>query len=246
MKTSKKGKEINLLLYKEYLDLNIRQYIKWNVSEAPHAIIIGSTGSGKTYLCKLLLGKLALHICDSELYICDFKGDDDFSFLDKFNCFYRYMECKDGLQQFYERFKARQEGQDKNRNMIVLFFDEWASYCNSLDKKAIEEEKKKLSNLLMLGRSFNVHVVISQQRADAVYFSSARDNFNLVIGLGNLSEESKNMLFHEFKSDMNSNQRQGTGYLLINGSGLTEIQVPKIQSNEKLENKIKEGVTRNE
>lgn len=128
--------------------------------------------------------------------------------------------------------------------MLVLFFDEWASYCNILDKKAVEEEKKKLSTLLMLGRSFRIHVIVSQQRADAQYFGTARDNFNLVIGLGNLSEESKNMLFHDFKEQMQSDRNLGTGYMLTNGTNLTPIIVPTINSMEKLHRTIRQGVMR--
>lgn len=236
--------DINIILNEKFALRSFSEFIKWSTEKAPHIILVGATGSGKTYFSKLLLGKVALHIPDSQLYVCDFKGDDDFAFLKGCSRFYRFMECSQGLQQFYERFQKRQNGEEDNRNMIVLFFDEWASYCNSLDKKVIEEEKKKLSNLLMLGRSFNVHVIVCQQRADATFFNSARDNFNLVIGLGNLSEESKNMLFHEFKSEMLPNRTRGTGYMLTNGSNLTAIQVPKISDMKKLENTIKKGVVR--
>lgn len=96
----------------------------------------------------------------------------------------------------------------------------------------------------MLGRSFHVHVIVSQQRADAVYFNAARDNFNLIIGLSNLSEESKNMLFHEYKEQMLPDRKQGTGYMLTNGTDLTAIVVPKINNMQKLHNTIKQGVTR--
>ncbi|WP_160690743.1 cell division protein FtsK [Clostridium sp. C2-6-12] len=231
--------DIDILFNQKYLSFGISEIITWNPEIAPHIITIGSTGSGKTYFTKLLLGKIALKVPDSQIYICDFKGDDDFSFLDNCSRFYRFMNCSIGLQQFYEHFQKRQKGEEKNNNMIVLFFDEWASYCNSLDKKMIEEEKKKLSNLLMLGRSFRVHVIISQQRADATYFNSARDNFNFVVGLGNLSEESKNMLFHEFKSEMLPDRKQGTGYMLTNGSNLISIQVPTISNMQKLQKTIK-------
>ncbi len=128
--------------------------------------------------------------------------------------------------------------------MLVLFYDEFGAYCNSLDKKVAEDEKKKLATLAMLGRSFRMHILISMQRADASYFNSSRDNFNLVIGLGNLSEESKNMLFHEYKDDMLPDRKQGTGYMLTNGTALTAVQVPTISNMTKLESFIKQGVTR--
>jgi len=236
---------INILYDEKWLTLGITRFITWLPAEAPHAVVCGSTGSGKTYFSKLLLGKLSLYEPDAKIYLNDFKGDDDFLFLSGCKRFYRYDACKDGLQQFYEQFQSRQSGEDKSRNMLILFFDEWAAYCNSIDdKKQLEAEKKKLANCLMLGRSFRCHVAISQQRCDAIYFSAARDNFNLVIGLGNLSEEAKNMLFHEFKKDMLPDRKRGTGYMLTNGANLTSIQVPAITNWQKLHDTIKYGVTR--
>lgn len=236
--------KIDILINEHYSTFGIRDNISWNPERAPHMIIIGATGSGKTYFSQLLLAKIALHVPDSQIYVCDFKGDDEFAFLHNCTRFYRFMDCSEGLQQFYLRFQNRQQGDEKNKNMIVLFFDEWSSYCNTLEKKVIEEEKKKLSNLLMLGRSFNIHLVVSQQRADAAYFNTARDNFSIVIGLSNLSEESKNMLFHEFKNEILPDRRQGTGYMLTNGTDLTAIQVPTISNMAKLQATIKTGVMR--
>lgn len=237
---------LNILLNEKFKKLKILSYITWNFYKNPHVIIIGSTGSGKTYFSQLLLGKIALHVSDSEIYICDFKGDDEFEYLSECSRFYRFKDCQNGLDKFYERFIKRQNGEDKNRNMLVLFFDEWASFINSLDKKMNEEVKKKLSNLLMMGRSFNVHIVVSQQRADASYFNTARDNFNVVIALGNLSEESKNMFFHDFKDNMLPNQQQGTGYMLTNGCDFTEIRVPTIRNSKKLKDTIKTNLIKNE
>lgn len=231
--------EITIAYNNEYLSYGVKKPIKWDTSKAPHIVIIGSTGSGKTYFSKFLLGKISLYHPDTELTVCDFKGDDDFIFLSKCLNFYRYDNCIEGFNQFFLKFRNRQSNKDKSRNALVLFFDEWASYCNSQEKKKVEEEKKKLATLLMLGRSFNVHVILSQQRADASYFSSARDNFNLVVGLGNLSEESKNMLFHSFKEDIKPDRKQGTGYIIQNGSNLESIIVPRIRNAHKLHESIK-------
>lgn len=231
--------QIPILLDETYIQLNIAKWHMWEPDKAPHAVIIGATGSGKTYFSKLLLGKISLYGYNVEIFVCDFKGDTDWEFAAGCKKFYRFTECAEGLTQFYNRFTDRQQRKDISRSMLVLFFDEWASYLNYQDKKQAEEEKKKLANLLMLGRSFNVHIIISQQRADAQYFSTARDNFNLVIGLGNLSEESKDMLFHEHKKDMLPNRKRGTGYMLTNGADLKTILVPRITNMQKLHNTIK-------
>lgn len=236
--------EIPILLDETYIQLNIEKWHMWEPDKAPHAVIIGATGSGKTYFSKLFLGKTSLYANEVEIFVCDFKGDDDFSFLTGCKNYYRFTECADGLMQFYSRFTDRQQGKDTSRSMLVMFFDEWASYLNFQDKKQAEEEKKKLSNLLMLGRSFNVHVIISQQRADAQYFSTARDNLNLVVGLGNLSEESKEMLFHEYRKEMLPNRKRGTGYMLTNGTDLQAVLVPRINDMSKLHHVIKNAVSR--
>ncbi|MFA9466968.1 MAG: hypothetical protein ACERKN_22165 [Velocimicrobium sp.] len=145
---------------------------------------------------------------------------------------------------FYNQFLERQSGKDKKRNAKFLFFDEYASYLNYLPKKEAEEEKRKMSMLLMMGRSFNSHVIISQQRGDAQYFSTARDNLNVVIGLSNLSEESRDMFFSSFKKQIKADRKRGTGYMITNGTDLQKIYVPKVQNEDMLHNAIKQGVSR--
>lgn len=244
MMTSNSSPTIPILLDYVLYKIHINSWKRWEPNKAPHVIIIGATGSGKTYFAKLLLGKIALHVSDTTIFVCDFKGDDDFMFLDGYSKYYRFTECSEGLEQYYDIFVERQKHISTKRNMLILFFDEWASYLNFLDKKKAEEEKRKLSNLLMLGRSFNVHVIISQQRADAQYFSTARDNFNLIVGLGNLSPESRDMLFHDYKVKMSSDCTQGIGYMLTNGTDLAQILVPTITNMDKLHDTIKSSVNK--
>jgi chromosomal replication initiation ATPase DnaA len=73
---------INLMPDENFFLSGIAKYIKWNYQKFPHMVIFGSTGSGKTYLLKILLGRIGLHIPNAELIICDYKSDEDFSFLD--------------------------------------------------------------------------------------------------------------------------------------------------------------------
>lgn len=236
--------EIELFLQESYLKYGIRKYTLWNPATAPHIVIFGATGTGKTYATKLMLGRISKSYPDSQFFVCDFKGDSDFTFLNGEDRFFRFLDCEKGLAGFYDRFEQRQSGKDNNRHFLLLFFDEWASYTLNLDKKKTEDEKKKLATLLMLGRSFNVHVLVSQQRVDASYFNAARDNFNLVIALGNLSAEGKEMMFREFKDQMKPDRKQGTGYMLTNGTDLTPIVVPAISNMSRLNHYIKLAVER--
>lgn len=235
--------EIPLVLNEKYLQCGIEQYVTWS-DKAPHMVVFGATGSGKTYCTKLILARVSKMIKDSQFYICDFKGDNDFSYLNGTDRFFRFMECEKSLDAIMEILYKRQSNELNDRNMIILYFDEWASYILNIDKKKAEEEKKKLATLLMLGRSYNIHVMVSQQRVDASYFSSARDNFNLVIALGNLSSEGKEMMFREFKDQMKPDRKQGTGYMITNGTDFTPILVPTISDMNLVNAYIKDAVTR--
>lgn len=237
--------KIPILYDDELLKLNIEKQIVWEPDKAPHMIIIGASGSGKTYFSKLLLGKISLYVKDSEIIVNDAKGDSDFSFLSGCNNFYRFMECSKGLDAIYKRLLERQQGVEKSRHMVVYFFDEWASYLNFQDKKQAEEDKRKIANLLMLGRSFNIHVIISVQRGDAQYFANARENLNCVIGLHNLSAESKEMMFREFRHEMKPDRSRGTGYMQTNGKNLKAVCVAKVKNMNKLHQTIREAVERN-
>lgn len=235
--------EIELFLNENYLQYGIEKYVIWNPDIAPHGAIFGATGSGKTYAEKLMLARIALKCPNSQFFLCDFKGDSDFSFLAGEDRFYRYGECQKGLADFYARFLARQSGKESDRNFLLLVFDEWASYVLSMDKKAAEEEKKKLAVLLMLGRSFNIHALLCMQRLDVAYIQN-RDCIGLVLATGNLSEEGKEMMFHEYKKKMEPNRRRGTGYMLVNGADFTPFVVPEVTDFKLLNSYIQQAVKR--
>lgn len=124
-------------------------------------------------------------------------------------------------------------------------FDEWSAYLDGLDeKKHMEAQRKKLGQLLRLGRSFNYHVILGQQRMDSSYFQGFRENFNLVIGPSNFSRESRDMFFSEYKDQILPNRTRGTGYMTVNGADFTPIAVPKVNDLDKLHRTILAGVTR--
>lgn len=237
------GRTIDLVPEEAFAASGIIKYVKWDYGKFPHIAISGHTGSGKTYLLKIILGRIGLHIPQSELIICDFKGDDDFSFADGCANFYRFDRCMDGLQRAMKLLQDRQNRVVSDRHFFCLVFDEWASFLNSLDKKSADSAKQTLSMILMLGRSYDIHVILSQQRMDATHFNSSRDNFSVVFGMGTLSKEAVDMMFSEYKDVIVRSKPQGHGSLVI-GSQFKEIVVPTVHDSGRLQAAILLAVNR--
>lgn len=233
-----------ILWREDYLRLGLNIPIDWDTEAAPHGCCFGTTGSGKTYALKLLMGKLVKY-GKAMLTVCDGKGGGDFDFLKGCDR-YAAIDVTAIFDKFYDGFLARQRGEDEcPETMQVLIFDEWSAYLDGLDeKKHMEAQRRKLGQLLRLGRSFHYHVILGQQRMDSTYFQGFRENFNLVIGLSNLSRESRDMFFSEFKDQMEPDRARGTGYMTVNGASFTPVAVPHVNDIEKLHRAILAGVTR--
>lgn len=233
--------KIDLFLNETYLSHGITKWVPWDMEQAPMALCVGQSGSGKSYCCNYLLAKLYL-ATQCELYYLDYKGDIDNDYLVGAKRFYRYSECHEGLTAVYDRFIQRQNGTDHTRHVIAIFWDEYSSYCNAGDKKIIEEDKKKLGILVSMGRSFKVHCIIAQQTGHASYFNQFRDNFSLCIGMGNLSDEGRKMLFPDFAKDLPPNRSRGTGFLSFNGLKPLPFVVPKIRNRLLVQDAIRKAV----
>ena len=230
-----------ILWREDYLRQKLRIPIDWDTEAAPMGCCFGTTGSGKTYAVKLLCGKLVKY-SNAKLTVCDGKGGGDFDFLKGCDR-YAAIDVTAVFDRFYNSFLARQRGEEESRDIMCLLFDEWSAYLDGLDeKKQMEAQRKKLGQLLRLGRSFRTHVLLSQQRMDSTYFQGFRENFNLVIGLSNLSKESRDMFFSEYKEQMEPDRARGTGYMTVNGASFTPVAVPKVNDLDKLHRAILAGV----
>lgn len=209
----------------------------------PHIGIVGNSGSGKTYLTKLLLGRIGLHK-ECELILNDFKGVD-FQFLKGSPNFYQYTDVEKGLDYVYQSMLKRMSGGYPVQSLHPIFFvwDEAAAYLTSLPKKEAELQKQKLSSLLMLGRGVSICCILALQRPDAEYFNKSRDNLGHMIMLGTLSEESKRMCAYPYKNILLP-QPRGRGYLLTDGKAPRLITVPQIRDMNRLQDTIRAALRR--
>ncbi|WP_455145339.1 type IV secretory system conjugative DNA transfer family protein [Streptococcus constellatus] len=217
---------IEAFLSKKALDLGIHSPAPLPLISPPHLACFGTSGSGKTYASKLLLAKISKYF-NSCCVIADYKSDIDFEFLKNEDFCFRYREVGRWFDLGIHLLSNRQLGIDPLRIPIVLFQDEMAAYLTSLTKKERDERIHQLSQLLMLGRSFNIFVWISQQRPDSEYFGKARDNIGSKIVLGKISKEVLNMVFPDNKEEVTAQNPRGIGYVTIDGRGTEQIVCPK-------------------
>lgn len=236
-------KQIIPLVYdEEMLKLHSDIYTYWDLRKAPHAAVQGATGLGKTFLCKLMLARIGLYIPTAEITLCDFKGDDSFIFLEGCARYHKFEACMMGFDTFYNGFIHRQSGLDCSRNLRLIMYDEWGAFLNYIDKKQAEEYRKKLATILMMGRSFNYHILLAQQRLSAEDFPKVRDNLNTVITLGNPSKEVIGMFYSDLREEIKNDRGVGTGYMMTNGSDFRKIVVPAITNMAKVDYCIKRAV----
>jgi DNA segregation ATPase FtsK/SpoIIIE-like protein len=225
---------VDTFINEELLKHGYVRYIPWKLTD-PHALIVGSSGSGKSYASLLLLSRLSLYLNDLRLVVCDYKGDNCFGFLEGQSNFYRYDKCVKGIDRFYEAFKLRQSGKDTCDNYHIMFIDEYSSLILSLPKAEAEALKTKIAQIMFMGRSMRFLLIVSMQRCDSSYFpNGARENFSMTICVGSMAPELRDMAFYNFKEAVKAPKQRGHGYLLMNGTDLYHILIPEITSMEKV------------
>lgn len=206
-----------------------------SVNTNSHILTCGMSGSGKSYLTNQLLARLCIQSGEnSRVYFADFKQDDTFSYLRKCNRYYPYDKTIEALNTVYEILHNRQSGKDISRTSVTLIWDEYVANILSLiseDKKQAQEVMRKVSEILMLGRSLSVRLVVSCQRPDAIVFpTGSRLNYGIIIIVGSPIKSIYEMLIpKEYIERIGDRQfKIGEGIVLLQGSELHFIKVPVI------------------
>lgn len=214
-------------------------------------LLSGISGSGKSYMTNQLVARICIQGgSDSVCYFADFKQDDTFTHLRECPRYYPYDRTIEALDIVYDIMHKRQCGEDKSRNYVTLVWDEYMANILALlgtEKKKAEAVMHKVSEILMLGRSLYVRIVIICQRPDASAFpNGSRLNFGVIIILGASIESVYSMLMPKELIEKVGNRQfnTGEGIALLQGSDLRFIKVPVIRNENKMKAICIDALTR--
>ena len=212
-------------------------YIDLSPKSNSHILLCGMSGSGKSYLEHQLLGRLiqAERTREGEHFFSDYKGDDTFSYLQNCPRYFSYKDTLKALNIVHSRLLARQSGEDSSRNPITLIWDEYMAQALNLiseDKKAAAVVMGKVSEILLLGRSLSVRLIVACQRPDALAFpAGSRLNYGVVVVLGAAVRSIYEMLLPDHMEQVKERQfRRGEGVVLLQGSELHFLKVPTVRN----------------
>ena len=198
-----------------------------------HILLCGMSGSGKSYATNLLFAKIA-SIGEGIIYFADFKQDDSFTFLRSCPRYYPYDKTIEALEIVYETLHNRQSGKDISRIPVTLIFDEFVAYTIAMkgnDKKKADDIMRKVSEILMLGRSLAVRLVITCQRPDASAFpTGSRLNYGIILVLGAKIRSIYEMLIPDHIDKIGDRIfKIGEGIVLLQGSEMRYTKIPMVR-----------------
>ena len=204
-----------------------------------HTLLCGMSGSGKSYAENILIARIAN--TEGTVYFSDFKQDDSFSFLRNCPRYYPYDKTIEALEIVYDTLHKRQSGEDMSRSPVTLVWDEYMANILSIqgtEKKKADDIMRKVSEILMLGRSLGVRLVISCQRPDAAAFpSGSRLNYGVILIVGAPIRSIYEMLIpKEYIDEIGDRAfKRGEGVALLQGSELHFIKIPMVRDMEKMQ-----------
>lgn len=202
-----------------------------DVSKAPHLLISGETGSGKSYLLYFIMFQLILKEC--ELYVIDrkkvltkFEGilgaehvaDEEEKI---FELLHRVNSSMDQREEFFKNEYAEDLDKDfttTDFKPIFLIIDELGSLVSELESKKQKEFNKMLQSIAQRGRASGVNIIISMQQPNAQNLPTAiRDQLTFKTVLGNTDDTTRNLVFTA--SDLiDLNFDKGQGYFTNSGT----------------------------
>ncbi len=152
------------------------------VDDGPHAILIGSTGSGKTELLRLMLRELLQSDTKPDLVCIDFKGGLGLEEFRSKSLAFASDHDLEKTQKLFEWLEAELAKRELSRNRpksLVIAIDELSHLLSSVKKCA-----DVLNSIAARGRSAQMHLVMTNQNLVGVN-RALLSNVKLRVLIGN-------------------------------------------------------------
>lgn len=218
--------------YGEQSEILLNSEVIWDVKRAPHALIAGGTGGGKSTFVQYIM--LEFLKKGAEVYLLDPKRSDLFSFKQFFpdgrvgstpGQIAKIMrEVNERMNKRYEENNSIFQGNylDYGLRPIVVFFDEMAAFMVE-DKKIATEVQNYMKQIVMKGRQMGVFMILSTQKPDSDAIPTAvRDQLGLRVVVGQMQNSGLRMALGDFDEDLPSVEMGiGRGLYYVDGLGWT-------------------------
>lgn len=222
--------------------------LDWDISKSPHAIISGTTGSGKSYFTNYLIAMSAIKGC--YLILADPKRSD-LSAMADFLPEHCVSHDPSGIlklvQSAVEIMAKRYELMDSFRREhkelfqsdfsqygfcpVLLVVEELASLVSVFDKSSRNEFDSLIKRITLQGRQAGVGLVSIMQQPNANNIATeSRSQTGLRIMLGNATQSEYRMLFGDNFMPSTSAQGVGRGYCSVLGEtcGPIRFEAPRL------------------
>ena len=168
---------------------------------APHAIVAGATGMGKSAVVRAMLHSLFALVSpdEVEIAIAYCKMHDDFAMFSHYPNLWRKQiitepqDAYEALEYFVAEMDRRYQNPSEPRKKIVVMIDEL------VDLLAVNKEAENLLiRLAIKARAAGIHLLLATQRPDAETLSGQlRDNLTVKIALRVPKSTSSNIILGE-------------------------------------------------
>lgn len=220
--------------------LQISGNISYELSKVPHSLIVGGTGSGKSFF---IFGKIIQYLKltpKADLRIIDPKKADLslLRFVKGFenkvatepNQICRILrEAVELMEERYEQYFSNVSAfgktyRDFDLPVVIIIFDEFSAFMHSVDKKVAKEALDYVFTLVMKGRQAGCIVEILMQRPSADDLpTNIRSQMGFKAGLGAMDSIGYNMIFDTNNVEYKTVTEKGGGYIQIDGVHTTPI-----------------------
>ena len=214
--------------------IQISGNISYRLSKTPHSLIVGGTGSGKSFF---ILGKIVSYLSltpQAELYIIDPKkadlsllrfieGMEDRVVTEPNQIAKMLREVVEIMEDRYKTYFNSIEAFGKDYTdfglpPVIVIFDEFSAFLHSVDKKLSKEVLDYIFTIVMKVRQCGVFFECLMQRPSADDLpSNIRAQMGFKAGLGNMDKIGYNMIFDTNNIEYKTVTEKGGGYIQIDG-----------------------------